>query len=398
MKVKLILKILLPVCFVAILMLSGPGGVVAAENEKETPSTADKGIAAENETPASTDKEIAAEKEATVPADRGIAAEVVETETGIYYTIKKGDTLWDLSRKFADSPYLWPDLWSGNSKIANPHRIYPGQRIRLYRRDDAAKQTEPVEEPVVEAAAPLPEPTPPPVEEPPEEPALGTFNFAGIEQVGFIRKTPVESYGKIFRVQEPKEMIATGDIVYIAAEGDHYLIPGNRYTVYREETKVWDGKTKDYIGIQHMLLGVVEITQSESDFSIAKVTSAYINIKTGDRLMPYERRSSKIDRKKSPEGITGEIIMAEHHNKIIGDYVIAFINKGDKDGVQVGQTYNIYYQESNKLDRKRKKVTLPPVIFGEIVVLLTEENTSTVLITKASKHIAAGTKFSSPVN
>ncbi|MEN8690153.1 MAG: LysM domain-containing protein, partial [Desulfobacterales bacterium] len=64
----------------------------------------------------------------------GIAGEIVETESGIYYTVKKGDTLWDLSRKFADTPYLWPDLWSGNDQIANPHRIYPGQRIQLYRR------------------------------------------------------------------------------------------------------------------------------------------------------------------------------------------------------------------------------------------------------------------------
>ena len=34
----------------------------------------------------------------------GIAGEIVETESGIYYTVKKGDTLWDLSRKFADTP------------------------------------------------------------------------------------------------------------------------------------------------------------------------------------------------------------------------------------------------------------------------------------------------------
>jgi hypothetical protein len=44
--------------------------------------------------------------------------EVVETESGIYYTVKKGDTLWDISRRFSNSPYLWPDLWSGNTQIA----------------------------------------------------------------------------------------------------------------------------------------------------------------------------------------------------------------------------------------------------------------------------------------
>ena len=37
--------------------------------------------------------------------------DVVESETGFYYTIQKGDTLWDLSQQFSDSPWLWPELW-----------------------------------------------------------------------------------------------------------------------------------------------------------------------------------------------------------------------------------------------------------------------------------------------
>ena len=61
----------------------------------------------------------------------------VEYQTGFYYTVQKGDTLWDLSQKFSDTPWQWPELWQENNQIANPHRIYPGQRIRLYRRREA---------------------------------------------------------------------------------------------------------------------------------------------------------------------------------------------------------------------------------------------------------------------
>ncbi|MBW2435566.1 MAG: LysM peptidoglycan-binding domain-containing protein, partial [Deltaproteobacteria bacterium] len=59
---------------------------------------------------------------------------IIKHETGFYYTVQKGDTLWDLSRKFSDSAWLWPEMWRENSQIANPHRIYPGERIRLFRR------------------------------------------------------------------------------------------------------------------------------------------------------------------------------------------------------------------------------------------------------------------------
>ena len=46
-----------------------------------------------------------------------------------YYVIQAGDTLWDLSRTFWGDPYYWPQLWSYNDQITNPHWIYPGNRI-----------------------------------------------------------------------------------------------------------------------------------------------------------------------------------------------------------------------------------------------------------------------------
>src|SRR4030065_2129562 len=47
------------------------------------------------------------------------------------YTIKKGDTLWDISSQFLKDPFLWPKLWQRNPYITNPHWIYPGNPIRL---------------------------------------------------------------------------------------------------------------------------------------------------------------------------------------------------------------------------------------------------------------------------
>ena len=171
----------------------------------------------------------------------------VEYETGFYYTVQKGDTLWDLSQKFSDTPWQWPELWKENKDIANPHRIYPGERIRLYRRsgaqgygdgDDQQKSTEDTLRLV----------------------DLIDFQYAAIERVGFIRKTPVASHGTIFKVEGRMTMISSGDLVYIRPAKDVTLNPGDRFTIYRTLNPIKDRKTNAYVGIQHYLAGAVEIT------------------------------------------------------------------------------------------------------------------------------------------
>ena len=56
------------------------------------------------------------------------------------YTIKSGDTLWEISSKFLKNPFLWPKLWQRNPYITNPHWIYPGNPIRLSSVEELKKE------------------------------------------------------------------------------------------------------------------------------------------------------------------------------------------------------------------------------------------------------------------
>lgn len=48
------------------------------------------------------------------------------------HEVNRGDTLWDLARRYLVDPYRWSDIYELNRDIVqNPHWIYPGERLRI---------------------------------------------------------------------------------------------------------------------------------------------------------------------------------------------------------------------------------------------------------------------------
>ena len=312
----------------------------------------------------------------------------VEYETGFYYTVQKGDTLWDLSQKFSDTPWLWPEMWKENDQIANPHRIYPGERIRLYRRLEAMGHG---------GAGEGTAGTDTGLKEKPELTKLLFYQYSAIDRVGFIRKEPILAHGTIFKVEEQKEMISTGDLVYIKPGENFALTPGEKYTVYRTLKPIVDKQTNEFIGIQHYIAGAVEIIIKRPEFVLARVVAGYRPIKVGDLLMPYLRRMSSVAMQPTPPGVEGKIIVSEEHQTIFGESAIAFIDKGKSTGVEPGQLYWIFKQEQYRLNPKDDHaVTLTPVVLGELLVLHTENTTATVMITDSRRAISAGARIIAP--
>ncbi len=305
----------------------------------------------------------------------------LELESGLYYTIEKGDTLWDISEHFHDYPWVWPDLWEKNQQIANPHWIYPGERIRLYNRQELETFVEPEAESEMAGQQPI---------------KSRYYYYPAINTVGFIREKPVSHSGAIFKVKERKVMISVGDSVYIRPSGNVTLKPGDRFTVLRTLYPDKDKDPKAFIGIQHYLLGVVEITAVEPEFATASVLKSFRHIELNDLLIPHEPRSPKIMLTESKKGINGRIIIAEERQSMFADTVV-FIDKGRKDGIKVGQSYCIYYQEKEYLDPKGKEcIMLSPVDIGKILVLRTEEATATAIVTTADKAIHPGATICTP--
>ncbi len=316
----------------------------------------------------------------------------IEHESGLYYTIKKGDTLWDISQHFNDSPYLWPELWKDNDQITNPHWIYPGERIRLYHKKDYEKYvkknkgTASITDEADESTEMLDDNRP-------------HYYFSKIDGVGFIRKEAVNPLGYIFKSKDDRVTLSLGHQIYIRPTEGVELALGNKYTIYRTLAPTMGAKKKQEVGVQHYLTGVVEITNVRSNFAVGRIVRMYRSIEVNDLIMPYQTRSPKIPLMESVEGLKGQIIVSEDHKVIIGDYHVAFIDKGKQDGVRNGQTYTIYYQEKEVIkipDKDKEEVLLTPVEYGSFLVLHTEDTTATVLITRSEQDINPGAMFYAP--
>ncbi len=297
--------------------------------------------------------------------------EVIESEAGFYYTIKKGDTLWDLSQRFSDSPWQWPDLWRENQQIANPHWIYPGNRIRLFRKKDMQRMLKEVEET-----------GPQPFQEPP------FFIYSSIDSVGFIRKVAVEPIGGLIEVRDRKKMISDGDTVYIHTSSGAKMAAGDLCTVYRTFSPLREPGSYREIGIQHYMLGVVEILKEEEGYSVAQVVRSYRDMQVGDLVMPFAKRSPLIALSDGVVGLEGRLLISEDQTKLMGEAHTAFIDKGEADGVKVGQMYEAYYQEkAKKHPVSGDTLTFPRIGIGHLLVLHTEETTATVLVIASERAL-----------
>jgi len=303
--------------------------------------------------------------------------EVMEDDNGYYYVVKKGDTLWGLSRKFFNSSWQWPDLWSKNKQLPNPHWIYPGQRIRL-----VPKAPKPAAEP---EAVPKPVVT---IEKTVEEPPY--FIYAGIDKVGFIRKKELKPSGYILVESDEEVFIDQGDKVFIKQTGNQRLRPGQLYTIYRPLKRVKDPAGRNKLGIQYYITGIVEIIKNEDEFDVGRIIRSNRRIRVKDLLKPYKNRSPKITLRESKMGIEGQIIGTEDKNRLFAADNIVFINKGEVDGIKTGQEYSIY--ELKIADRVRVNKD-----FGSLLILRVEEAASTAIITYSGHSMHPGEKFRTPV-
>lgn len=68
----------------------------------------------------------------TALASGPAAAQQAPTDSTRTHVVRTGDTLWDLSQLYLANPFRWPEIFGINRDVvADPHWIYPAERLRI---------------------------------------------------------------------------------------------------------------------------------------------------------------------------------------------------------------------------------------------------------------------------
>ena len=302
-------------------------------------------------------------------------------DTGFFYTIQKGDTLWDLSQRFYSSEWDWPGLWEMNQEIKNPHWIYPGKVIRVYLKDPTKKIKPP--EPKQEMEPIIVQP-----------PFIPKFAYPMIDMVGFIRPQTIESLGSIIKEEDSNLMIGTDDLIFIRPASEGSLAEGTIYHVFETEP-VQDMET-GFSGIKHLIKGSIEIIEDKGTYVKAVVKKTIREFREGDRIMPYFDREPVFEVVKNPQTIDAVMLCSEDNHLMINNGFIAFMDRGRRSNIEQGHIYTVYQdnlplQSSNTdIFNNHKEVALEPLIAGQVIVLHTEEDSSTIMVVSSRYDIQAG--------
>lgn len=308
-----------------------------------------------------------------------------EQDEPTIYVIKQGDTLWGLSDRFIKDPWYWPNMWSKNSQVTNPHFIYPGQMLRIFpdRLEFVPKEQVATTVQKIEPAA----------EKLQEVAAEKTYTLYGTE--GFLLEKGFKPFGLVIGAQHDRIVTGMDDIVYTDIGADHNAGGGDKFSIYRKDVPVSHPLNNEEMGYKMIPLGTLQLTDVERKASRAIITKSFREISPGAYLLPYkENRRREITLKNSSNDLKGYIIESYSGASVIAAGDIVYIDLGSNQGAEAGNM--LYIVRDVTIDQRYVQgriAKLPQELLGALVILETGKKTATALIVKSIDTIYKGDRI-----
>jgi hypothetical protein len=333
------------------------------------------------------------------------------------YTVRPGDTLWDLSGRFLNNPWYWPKVWSYNPEVTNPHWIYPGNVLRFYPgAEEAPARVEPVGPAPAEAE----------VEAPKELEDLSKADMAKAQDYGeedavavtgpykvgyvaprgtlgrrdtFVTVRELAEAGVVEGAFEDKLLLSVQDRLYATFRDPSVPKVGQSYSIFRTVRPVELPRTHERVGYQTTIVGTARAVAKDEHATTVVVTQASEAIERGDYVGPQAEKVLKmVPRRPNQKQMEGIIVSSERAATwLAGEHQLVFVDKGRADGVEEGNVFTVLragdpYGQPIGIDDLsiREDRSYPSEDIGELLVVDAKENFSTALVMRSLRELFAG--------
>jgi hypothetical protein len=354
------------------------------------------------------------------------------------HTVARGETLWSIAQMYFSDPLLWPEIYRLNTSVVeDPHWIYPGEVLNLapmvtVAQGDTTVVAAPQDTTIaaadtvraapgdtIAAVVPLDTVTAPMdtipadtaqliVEAPPpsiveshetifdrrrtnrqvvqdvlraytNQPyrplRAGEFYAAGFlsesERLPWARVLGSTTTPAIHRLSERTSAAMLEEIAIRPPRNASYHV-GDSLLLARIDRTLESGPWGDVI----VPMGIARVTAVEEQQVLARVSAQYGRIHDGQLAMPLEpfRDPGQVRPTPVEQGLTGKLLAARDPHPIAGAQQFFFIDKGRREGVALGDVFEIYRPAQGYVGAGSEEVR------GVLMIVHTRERSATGLL------------------
>lgn len=328
-----------------------------------------------------------------------LAAQVFATEVALRpdhpqeYVVQKGDTLWDISGRFLEKPWLWPEIWHANPQIANPHLIYPGDRLSLVYVDGQPRL-------MLNRGAGGVVKLSPEVHSTALAQAIPAIPLEDINV--FLSRSRIVAAGEM---DSAPYVLAAARGHVISGAGDQLHARGTfpadtrDFGVFRAGEAFVDPETNEMLGLQALEIGSTRLVEMNDGVATLDVHRSNEEIRDGDRLLPaVEQKITATFFPSAPDTeVSGVILAVEGGVTQVGRLNVVALNRGTRDGLKDGNVLAISkLGETVKDPVTSEMVKLPDSRAGLLMVFRTFDRMSFGLVLNATQPLKVLDRVGNP--